>query len=516
MNSASRMLRGTGLTMSTVVASMLGQLITVPVFLSHWDAETYGVWLIMLGAFSYVFVISAAFYRYIYGEFLKAGRGALEEVRTIYRTSLVIAVAVSFAELLVVMTLTSKWFTHQVFPSFDDREIVSSSVALLMLYSLLNFMIMPLNSITANANTMHGHYPRVAAWALVNNIFCSALPAIAVLMGADFWTAGLVYVVAYTSSILLSCIDMVRLAGRTGLLRAAPIVWRIGAQNFLFSLALAVQSFLEAFRQNGLRLMLGAFVGPVAVTVFATTRTLANVLYQFLTSITSPVLPELMRYVLDRDQQRVEGTFAAVWLCLFVFLFPCILLLCLMGDQIMLFWTRGALTLDPILFLMMLLVVAIFAAIQPAIAILQGQNKVGWLFSASLLAAAAFGVLSIPLMPILGLRGAGIALLGAEICGMALMLKGATQVLRQHGLLFPSRSFGLVISNVVAVGFWTLLAALNSDVKLLFFMLSLGANIFFGTLYWYTIPLSARIRIGRLLNALMARILRAVSFNLIN
>jgi O-antigen/teichoic acid export membrane protein len=510
------MLRGTGLTMSTVAASMLGQLITVPVFLSHWDAEIYGVWLIMLGAFSYVFVLSAAFYRYSYGEFLKVGRGALKEVRTIYRTSLLIAAAVSFAELVVVMALTSKLFIHWVFPGFDGRELVSSAAALLMLYSALNFMIMPLNSITANANTLHGHYPRVAAWALVNNVFCSALPAIAVLLGADFWTAGLVYVMAYTSSILLSCTDMVRLAGRTGLLRAAPIAWRTGVQNFLFSLALALQSFLEAFRQNGLRILLGAFLGPVAVTVFATTRTLANVLYQGLSSITSPVLPELMHYVLDHDQQRVEGTFAAVWLCLFVFLIPGILLLCLIGDKIMLFWTGGAFNFDPILFLMLLLVVATFAAIQPAIAILQGQNKVGWLVSASLLSAAAFGALSIALMPIFGLRGAGIALLGAEICGMAVMLKGAAQVLRRHALLFPWRSFGLVISNVVALGFWTLLAVLNNEVRLLFFTLSLGTNIFFGTLYWFTIPLSARIRIGRLLDTLIARTLRSVSFNLIN
>jgi O-antigen/teichoic acid export membrane protein len=510
MNTQTRILRGTGLTMGTVGVNILGQIITVPIFLAHWDSQTYGMWLIMLSAFSYVFLLSTAFQQYTYSEFLRAGAGQWERVRIIYRTSVATAFAVSLTELAIVMFLSSDFFLNYAFPKFKDTEIIKSISFLLFFYSILNFIIMPLNSITGNANMLNGRYPRVATWALVNNFFCLSTTTIAVAMGADFWTAGLVYLLAYTTSIIGSCIDMVCIARRTGLFHPAPVVLSMGARNFLLSLALAGRTFLESFRQHGYRLLLGLFVGPIAVTTLATTRTLANVLYQGLATITAPILPELMRYVVDGDQDRIEGAFAIVWLSLFAFIIPGLLLLCLVGDQLFVFWTHGAIPFDPILFLMLLFVVVAFAAIQPALAILQGHNQVGWLISASLVAGAGLVLISIALVPFLALRGAGVALFAAELCAIAVLLPGAASVLRSRGLVFPLRSFCIVMSNVIAVGAVTMGTVFIDEYRLLLIVLALAANIFLATLYWFTIPILPRRSICNIVVKIKARLCNAV------
>ena len=506
MSTPARIARGTGLTLGTVAINILGQIATVPIFLSRWDAETYGLWLLMMGGIGYLFLFSVAFQQYSYGEMLRAGSAARDAFRKVYRTSLAISVIVAVFDLVMVFTVTSDWFLAWILPSLQDTNLFEEVVYLLRLYSLLNIFIMPINAITAHANTVHGHYTRVAAWALVNAVFRLAAPAIAVLMGAGFWTTALIFILAHVASVSLALIDMVLLAQREGIMKYVPIAWRLGLLNMMFSLPLALQTLVDSLRQQGFRILLGIFVGPVAVTTLATTRTFANVLHQGLATITAPVLPELMRYVVTRDQDRTEGAFAIVWLFLFALLVPGVLLLCLLAGPIFVYWTRGAVAYDPVLFLTLVLAVIVVAAAQPAVAVLQGQNRVSWLIGAAIVSAVGLGALSAILIPYFKLRGAGFALLGAETCALSVAALGVRRALEQSELVFPKLSFTLVIANVTAVGALTLSAITVFRNNPLFFAVPLIANFIFGCLYWFTIPPMVRARIGDVLHTLMTRV----------
>ena len=506
VSTPSRITLGTGLTLVTMATNIIGQIVTVPVYLSRWNAETYGVWLIMIGAFGYVYLLSAAFQQYAYGEMLKAGAASRDAVRTIYRTSLAMALVVAATELTIVAVLTSDPFLAWVAPDLHDAPLFGAVVFSLLLYSVSTFLIMPVKSITAYANILHGHYPRVAAWVWVNSVFCLAGPTIAVLAGADFRTAAIVYVLAQVASILPALAHMLRLAWREGLLQPAPVVWRQGWSNALCSLPLAGRSFIDSFRQQGFRILLGANAGPIAVTTLATTRVFANVLHQGLGTITAPLMPELMRYVIARDQDRTEGAFAVVWLFVFAMLVPGALALCLLAEPIFVFWTRGAVAFDRVLFLMLLVVVLFYAASQPAAAILQGHNRIGWMIAAAVVAAVGLGIFAVLLVPPFGLLGAGFALLGAEICAAAVTVAGARRTLWGAGLVFPMRSFALVASTAVAV-FALGLPAVTLWADISWAMaLPFAANAALAVLYWATIPALARDRIRSFLGALRARL----------
>lgn len=499
MSTPVRLASGTGLSLGRMATAIVGQIATVPIYLTHWDAQTYGVWLILQGSLGYLMLISAAHQQYTYAEVMKCGPDARDAVRRLYLSSVGVAYLIALAEFGAILGLGPQ-VVSAAMPA-DSAGTAATVVALLVLYSLLNLIFMPFGAITAQTITVYGQYPRTAAWGLFDTGMVVFAPAVAVAFGADLMTAGLVQVAAHAVAALLTAIDLVRLARRFGLLARQRIDWRLGLRNALGCLPLAGRSFIESFRQQGFRILLGANAGAVAVTALATTRTFANVLHQGLSTITAPLMPELMRYVVNRDQDRMEGAFAIVWLCLFALLVPGVLVLCLLAEPVFMFWTRGAVGFDPVLFLTLLVVVLVYAAGQPATAILQGQNRIAWMISISVAAALGLVAFCVLLIPPFGLRGAGFALLGAELCAVSLTMAGAARALRQSGLDFPWRSFALVAATVASLFGLSLLAVTAFGGRGAFMALPLATNTLFAALYWATIPTLARNRIWAVLAA---------------
>lgn len=500
MSTPARLVRASGLTLGRVAVTIAGQIASVPIYISYWDAKTYGVWLILQGMFGYLSLMSTAHQQYSYGEVLRRGPKDHAAVHVLYRTSLVIAALIALAEFGAVLAF-APMAAAAVLP--EDATGTTSIVALiLILHSALNLATMPFGAITAQTMTIHGHYPALAAWGLMRTASALFAPALAVVLGADLLTAGVVLIASHAVPAALSLAYFARLASRQGLLAPVPIDWCMGLRNALFCLPLAGRDFIDSFRQQGFRIILSPYAGPVAVTALATTRTFANLLHQGLGTITAPLLPELMRYVVNRDQDRMEGAFAIVWLSVFSLLVPSVLMLSLLAEPIFLFWTRGAVAFDPVLFLTLMMAVLVYALGQPTAAILQGQNRIAWMISASVTAAFALGTLSVLLVPPFGLRGAGFALLGAELCAVSLTVAGAASVLRQSGLAFPWRSFALVAATVGSVFGLSLLAVTAFGGRPGFMALPFSANVLLAALYWATIPTLARDRIWRFLAVL--------------
>jgi O-antigen/teichoic acid export membrane protein len=390
--------------------------------------------------------------------------------------------------------------------SEDAAGLSSTIFGLLALYSLAQTTMMPFGAITGHVLSVHGRFPRIAAWGLFQAGLVLAAPTVAVLLGGGLMAAGLALIGAHVLAGLLSVLDMMRLARGHWLLLRQPIDWRMGARNALLCLPLAGRGFIESFRQQGFRILLGAYAGPAAVAALATTRTFANALHQGLGTTTAPLLPELMRYIVARDQTRMEGAFAVVWLCLFALLVPGVLLLAAVAEPLFLLWTRGAVAFDPVLFLTLLVVVLIYAASQPAMAILQGYNRIAWMISAAVAAAAGLGILALALVPPLGLRGAGFALLGAELCALVVTVAGASRTLGASGLVFPMRGFALAAGAAAAVLVLGLPAVTLWTGAPWAMALPFAANAALGWFYWATIPALARDRIRAVLATLPARL----------
>ena len=204
-----------------------------------------------------------------------------------------------------------------------------------------------------------------------------------------------------------------------------------------------MQSLLEMARQQGSRIILAPLAGVADMAAFATMRTGANFALQGLNTITGPVMPELMRFLATRDQPRAESTFAIVWLMLCAVLSPAIVVVQWLAPALFPLWTHGKIAFDPWLFGMLSLGVAVLALAQPAAAVLQGNNILRAQLGISMVATTVAVGGMVWLVPHMGVRGAGLALLAAELTRLFASLLGT-----------------LVLQVLVAIAYWRQLPAL--------------------------------------------------------
>jgi O-antigen/teichoic acid export membrane protein len=222
----------------------------------------------------------------------------------------------------------------------------------------------------------------------------------------------------------------------------------LGYSNFRKSLPLLGKSLFENIRQQGVRLILAPLSGPAGLAAFSTMRTGANVALQGLNTIINPLVPDLMRFLHDRDQQRSEAAFATIWIVLVALMAPGVVILQAFVEPFYLIWTQGKIDFNPLLFALLSLGVLVYAVIQPAIAVVVGNNLTKTqLHLTALSGVIVLGVL-IALVPLIGILGAAIGLLLGEIVAAVGYKIYAKRWLRENDLLWPRHAFHLAVFSV--------------------------------------------------------------------
>jgi len=275
------------------------------------------------------------------------------------------------------------------------------------------------------------------------------------------------------------------------------------------SLWLMARSLAEMARQQGSRIILAPLAGVADMAAFATMRTGANFALQGLNTVTSPVMPELMRFLAARDQARTESAFAIVWLMLCAVLAPAIVVVQWLAPALFPLWTHGKIAFDPWLFGMLSLGVSLFALAQPAAAVLQGNNILRAQLGISVVAAVvAVGGMAL-LVPLMGVRGAGLALLAAELTSLTACVWMAQKWLQQQAMRWPWKAFGAAAAAVpvTALGM-VALQLLPAGLTLTGLAVVLVLQGLIALLYWRNLPALARRRAASLLARFMPAPLR--------
>ena len=156
------------------------------------------------------------------------------------------------------------------------------------------------------------------------------------------------------------------------------------------------------------------------MTEFSTTRTMSNLSMQGVGTVTNPIMPELMRFLRERDAQRTEAAIGFVWLFAVVLLAPVLVAFQWVMPTVYAEWTRGKITYDPALFALFSATLLLFALARPPLAVLQGNNllkvQLGISITVSIIALGGILLMSTPF----GTRGAAASLLVAELIGTVL------------------------------------------------------------------------------------------------
>ena len=493
MSTAARLISGSAASWAQIAVTMASQIVLVPIYLNYWDVETYGVWLAVQGIMSVLSMLDYGHQNFLAYEFLRLGINDKLALSKYLWSGIVMSFLISLFQVILIVLF---FFTGTVafLLGMSDTEnitLLNSAGIALFLQGFSWMVFVTIAGLMGRALATFGYFPRTAWWSVLAAIVTAVVPLIAVVMGADLVITSVVQVIGIGMYSVPLYIDLFKLLKKEKIRFIKPSL-SVGYTNFRKSLPLLGKSLFENVRQQGVRLILAPMSGPVGLVAFSTMRTGANVALQGLNTIVNPLVPDLMRFLHARDQPRTESAFATIWILVIAVMAPAIVILQAFVEPFYLLWTQNKVAFDPLLFALLSLGVLVYAVVQPAMAVVIGNNLTKTQLALTAMAAIiAFGVLILS-VPVIGIVGAAGALLLAEI-GAAIGYKiYAKRWLKENQLLWPSRAFHIAMAAVViaAISLGALIIAPQLKWLLLFLSLFLFAWNFWR--YWKVLPAIAR------------------------
>jgi O-antigen/teichoic acid export membrane protein len=195
----------------------------------------------------------------------------------------------------------------------------------------------------------------------------------------------------------------------------------------LISPALASGAIPAALILNiqGLVLLIGLTLGPAAVAVFSTVRTMTRAVIQLLASVFAIIAPEISRAYAGGDHAFVHaihrrGCQLAIWLAL-----PPTVVLAVWGGQILKLWTAGRVGPDGLMLYLLLATVVIDSLWTTSLSVLYATNRhqrvAAYYFAGSLISLPV----AYALIKLWGLDGAALSVLLLELFMLVPVLRQA-------------------------------------------------------------------------------------------
>jgi O-antigen/teichoic acid export membrane protein len=204
----------------------------------------------------------------------------------------------------------------------------------------------------------------------------------------------------------------------------------------------------SALSLQGMVLVIGAVLGPLAVVTFSTMRTLTRFGFQIMESVKNSVWPELSaaygveNWALARRLHRVACQ-ASLWSSLisvtFLFFF---------GERVIALWTHGRVIADPAAFRWLLLVIAANSFWYTSSVVTVASNQHQRVAACYLLGTGVSLLLARILLPRFGLSGAAMALLAIDLMVGWYVLSQSLFTLKER-----ARDFGASLFRLPELGF---------------------------------------------------------------
>ena len=453
MTATKRIFSGSVAAWSKIAVTLIGQVALVPIFLSHWTLDQYGCWLIIQSVTGLSTILSFGHQNFIGFEFLKCGVQNKQRLSLIFYSAIPYALILGLIELSIIILLVYFGFLNSIFDPTNklDTSLIKEATSALIIQSIIWLLISCIGGLAGRLLAPLGYYPRNAWWGVWGAIITLLASIIALLLGEGILMTTVAIAMANLFYNIPLYFDFWNILTKNNIYPVKPD-WSLGFRNIKKSFAVAINTFLELLRQQGLRIFLSALVGIKEMTAFSTMRTASNIVMQGIGTITNPILPELMRFLKSNDQDRTDATLAFVWFTTVILLAPTLVVLQYIMPDIFSMWTRGKVEYDPTVFGLFSVALIIYAIGQPAVAVLQGNNLLKEQLFISVLTTliVIFGV--IYFTPKLGVQGAAKVLVLAEGISCLFLVYFATRWLRKNKMLWSWKMFSLtLITALIAV-----------------------------------------------------------------
>jgi O-antigen/teichoic acid export membrane protein len=430
---------------------VLGSALLVPMYLSRWTPGLYGEWLAISSIAAYLSTLDLGMSMAGVNRLTRAhARGDDVEYVAAHRAAmsfyLAMAAAGTLALGLVVFTTPfTRWIGLTEMPAWQAMWAT-------WLLGVAILWAMPSGLIAASYR-ITGDLARSEWVANVQQAFGLSLAAAVLVAGGGPVVIALTHVAGVFLVTACVAIDVAR--RHPGLLPSwgrprSDMLWSLVRPGLMFLLVTAA----GAIALQGSVLVISTALGGAAVAVFVTTRTLAHLGRHVVGALTNVVWPELTRLDALNELSRLRRLHALLVAASSALCIACAATLYYVGADIISRWTLGALTPDPtLLALLLLLVVAqspwMVSLIFSASTNRHARTATYW-FLGSVLGLAFAAVLVKPL----GAWGVPIGLILGEAVGCYhFVMRDTCRMLGEDYWPFARKTWtNLAVSSVAAVG----------------------------------------------------------------
>lgn len=445
MSALKRILIGTAGNWVGIGLNFAQRLVITPLVLSSWNAEQYGFYLVLAAMISLFAIPGRSFENVINRELLRMGGDVPGRLRALHGGGVLVSLAVE-AVVAVAAYICLKigvLIGPEAIHFLAGREW-GVALAMFVARALSGFP----GATYSQVLSCYGYFPKLVWLGLAGRFLGIVVPGTAAYANFGPVAVTLLDLLAPCMFTLPAWVVLRRWARKVGVWGWAPEVGP--AFNTLISSTQNLLSeIVTMMRGEGLRLILSPLAGSAALAPFATMRTGANLALQGLSTVSSPLMPELMRYLRSRDQERMESAFCILWLPVSIVMCPIVVLLQLFIAPLFLVWTRGKVAFDPMLFALLSASVLFNAATQPAISVVLGNNLLRAQLVISVIISAVTVIGAFLAIPWLGISGAATALLAGECVSIILYVRCASHWLNDNNLVWPAQMMrNLLIATI--------------------------------------------------------------------
>jgi len=327
-----RILAGLGANAFGQVLTIVTQLATLPLFLSHWDITRYGIWLMISSVPSYFSMADGGIVNAARNEMTIAlGSRDVLHANRVFQSALIFILSMSLAIILVVVAVL---FFTPIVKNFEQDYAIT---LLILVIGIFVSFVNGLSEATFCSvgkygfGTVMGQTIRLAEWA--GGIF-------GLMFFGSFISVALGMLLMRVAGVVLSILLSKKYAPEFiwGFRLAELVQFKKTMQPALYFLVFPLANALSI---QGFTLLIGSMLGPATVTVFNTYRTLARVIVQATSILSFSVGPELSRLYGARQYPQYHSLFRCSQIVSVGLVVLTSAVVALIGPWILQFWTHG-------------------------------------------------------------------------------------------------------------------------------------------------------------------------------
>lgn len=429
----------------STLLSVGSQLIAVPVCLKYWGQEAYGGWLALFAAFMLLRSLDAGYVAYV-GNKLNQLYHKNKQALRLHLSSAVTGLALigGLQLALVIASLVYDPFATMLGMPGSDSNGFSDKLGLLILmvsWVLTGSYLGVVHRLLIPAGLMY----QAAWWSMGFQVSQFAAIMVAALLQLDLMQTSCLFALLQVLIYIASAVYIrQKLPGYYPWWQGASV--STGLSDLGHSMLLTASNLIQQGSTNGVVLLVSALAGPVAVPVFTTLRTLSNLWTNVTNVLTTPLLPDVVRFHAKGEAHKLVALNEAYWVLVGSAVNWGVLLTYPLMAALYGYWTQHALALDNSLLCLLLGSVVVTNAGALMAMHLNGINSLRIVLAVSL----ARGILGLGMGALtyekLGLAGFGLGILIGEL--VALLMIGGFFVkyeLVAKGIRIPVAAFAPAI-----------------------------------------------------------------------